>query len=127
MPACDQTGTPCGLVGLTHLRSSTMSVSASWIRRRISASVSARQSPDDCADLSMRREAAFRVGRFDLAAAFAGLAVRDVRLALRLAIVGSFACDDPPAALTNLSHNRSQDAIQSLAPLFVKEKSPATR
>jgi hypothetical protein len=64
MPACDQVGTPAGLLGLIHLRSSTMSGSAAWIRRRISARVVARQSTGDRGDSSPRREAAPPVTRF---------------------------------------------------------------
>src|SRR5438094_2703893 len=64
IPAWDHTGTPNGFVGLIHLHSSTMSGSASWIRRRTSARVSARQPPRDRIRSSMRREAAFSVGRF---------------------------------------------------------------
>src|SRR5262245_59513742 len=58
MPAWDHTGTPNGFVGLIHLHSSTMSGSASWMRRRTSARVWARQSPRDWILSSMRREAA---------------------------------------------------------------------
>src|SRR5438067_11311776 len=64
MPAWDHTGTPHGFVGLIHLHSSTMSGSASWIRRRTSARVSARQPPRDRIRWSMRREVAFSVARF---------------------------------------------------------------
>src|SRR5438067_6522436 len=64
MPAWDHTGTPHGFVGLIHLHSSTMSGSTSWMRRRTSARVSARQPPRDRIRSSMRREAAFSFARF---------------------------------------------------------------
>src|SRR5258708_12389488 len=78
-----------------------MSGSASWMRRRTSARVSARQPPRDRIRSSMRREAAFSFARFasapglafapafggdlDLAADLRGLLARDVPLALGFA------------------------------------------
>src|SRR6267378_3884234 len=102
MPAWDHTGTPHGFVGLIHLHSSTMSGSASWMRRRTSARVSARQPPRDRIRSSMRREAAFSFARsasapalafapafggdLDLVADLRGLLARDVPLAFGFAM-----------------------------------------
>src|SRR5262245_59007637 len=77
IPTRDQTGTPKGLLGLIHLRSSMISGSASWMRRRTSDRVAARQWPRDrCSSVSpgavwpaVRR--AFRPG-LAFAAAFDG-------------------------------------------------------
>src|SRR5213083_1967442 len=103
MPAWDHTGTPNGFVGLIHLHSSTMSGSASWMRRRTSARVSARQPPRDRIRSSMRREAACSFagcasatglafaaafgGDLDLVADLRGLFARDVPLAFGFAML----------------------------------------
>src|SRR4051794_9481241 len=71
MPAWDQTGTPDGLLGFTHLRSSTMSGSASWIMRRTSARILARQSPTERMRSSIRRGAEFPAARLASAAGLA--------------------------------------------------------
>src|SRR6266446_185765 len=79
-----------------------MSGSASWMMRRTSARVSARQPPRNRIRSSMRREAAFPVARFasapgsafapafdgdlDLVADLRGLLARDVPLALGFAM-----------------------------------------
>src|SRR5947207_15637257 len=44
IPACDHVGTPAGLLGFTHLRSSTASGSASRMAVRMRSRASARQS-----------------------------------------------------------------------------------
>src|SRR5207247_1685062 len=80
-----------------------MSGSASWMRRRTSARVSARQSPRERIRSSMRREAALLFARFasvpglalapafggdlDLVADLRGLLARDVPLAFRFAML----------------------------------------
>src|SRR5438094_8273187 len=103
IPAWDHTGTPNGFVGLIHLHSSTMSGSASWMRRRTSATVSAPQPPRDRIRSSMRREAALSFARFtsapglvlvpafggdlDLAADWRGLLSRDVPLPFGFALL----------------------------------------
>src|SRR5438046_3240863 len=99
-------GTPNGFVGLIHLHSSTMSGSASWMRRRTSARVSARQPPRDRIRSSMKRVAAFAVARFasapglalvpafggdlDLVADLRGLLARDVPLARLRPLLSGF-------------------------------------
>src|SRR5207253_9879962 len=81
-----------------------MSGSASWMMRRTSARVSARQPPRDRIRSSMRREAAFPVARFasapglafapafggdlDLVADLRGLLARDVPLAFGSLLFG---------------------------------------
>src|SRR6266850_519707 len=86
-----------------------MSGSASWMRRRTSASVSARQPPRDRIRSSMRRQAAFSFARFaaapglafapafggdlDLVADLRGLLARDVPLALLSVIIRPFLFD----------------------------------
>src|SRR3989442_4695186 len=81
-----------------------MSGSASWMMRRTSARVSARQPPRDRIRSSMRREAAFPVARFasapglafapafgedlDLVAELRGLLARDVPLAFGSLLFG---------------------------------------
>src|SRR3954464_5822028 len=45
IPLCDQTGTPAGFDGFLHFRSSTIWGSASKIKARMRARVSARQLP----------------------------------------------------------------------------------
>jgi hypothetical protein len=91
------------VAGLDPFALSMMSGSASWMRRRTSARVSARQPPRDRIRSSMRREAAFSFARFasapglalaaafggdlDLAAGLRGLLARDVPLALGFALL----------------------------------------
>src|SRR5258706_16158078 len=89
-----------------------MTGSASWMRRRTSARVSARQPPRDRIRSSMRREAAFPVARFasapgldfapafgedlDLVADLCGLLARDVPLAFGSFLFGSSATVHSP-------------------------------
>src|SRR5438132_9894783 len=85
-----------------------MSGSASWMMRRTSARVSARQPPRDRIRSSMRREAAFPVARFasapglafapafggdlDLVTDLRGLLARDVPLAFGFAMLPVIIC-----------------------------------
>src|SRR5207249_2738384 len=91
-----------------------MSGSASWMMRRTSARVSARQPPRDRIRSSIRREASFPVprsasargltfapafgGDLDLVAGLRGLLARDVLLAFGFALPGMHgSLLDPPA------------------------------
>ena len=56
MPSWDQMGTPDGLDGFTHLHSSTMPGSASWMSCRICARISLLQSPRSSIRLVMFAE-----------------------------------------------------------------------